>query len=147
MIDSFASIPDAREAYHCAQAELVKVFGASSDSVVPLIRELLAGNAVKEEEYPAHLLLYSQLVTASATAPLLGQRHLDKFDYCAEIIEKQLPHLARRWWRKNHDHQEETGSRFSFGDPKKFVSVATKICASRQNSRKASIFKCNAQDL
>ena len=117
------------------------MLGASSDSVVPLIRELLAGSAVREEDHPAHLLLYSQLVTANTTATALGQQHLlDRFDYCAEIIEKRLPHLARRWWRKDHDFHEDTGSRYSFGDLKEFVSVATNICASRQNLRKASVF-------
>ena len=105
MIDSFAALPDAVDAYARAREELDKVFGASSDSVVPLIRVLLAGNAAKEDDHPAHLLLYSQLVTADTTATALGQRHLlDRFDYCAEIIEKRLPHLARRWWRKIHDH-------------------------------------------
>ena len=148
MIDSFAALPDAVDAYARAREELDKVFGASSDSVVPLIRVLLAGNAAKEDDHPAHLLLYSQLVTADTTATALGQRHLlDRFDYCAEIIEKRLPYLARKWWRKDHDHQEDTGLRYSFGDLKDFVSVATKICASRQNLKKASVFKCNAQDL
>ena len=124
------------------------MFGASSDSVVPLIRQLLAGSAVKEEDHPAHLLLYSLLVIAYMTATSLGQRHLlNRFNYCAEIIKKQLPNIARRWWRKDHDHQEDTGLRYSFGDLKEFVSVATKICASRQNLRQASVFKRNAKDM
>ena len=147
MIDSFASLPDAKQAYKSARDELKNVFGASSDSVVPLIRELLAGNAVKEDDHQAHLLLYSQLVTADTTATSLGQRNLlDRFDYCAEIIEKRLPHLAERWWRKDHEHQMCTGSRFAFNHLKEFVMVATKICASRQNLKRASVFKCNAQD-
>ena len=147
MIDSFASLPDAKHAYRSARAELKNVFGASSDSVVPLIRELLAGNAVKEDDHQAYLLLYSQLVTADTTATSLGQRNLlDRFDYCAEIIEKRLPHLAERWWRKDHEHQMSTGSRFAFSHLKGFVMVATKICASRQNLKRASVFNCNSQD-
>ena len=115
MIDSFASLPDAKQAYKSARDELKNVFGASSDTVVPLIRELLAGNAVKEDNHQAHLLLYSQLVTADTTATLFGQRNLlDRFGYCAEVVEKRLPHLAERWWRKDHEHQVRTGSRFAF---------------------------------
>ena len=72
MINNFASLPDAKEAYRRAREELQKVFGASSYTVVPLIRELLAGNAVKEDDHQAHLLLYSQLVTADTTATSLG---------------------------------------------------------------------------
>ena len=123
MIDSFASLPDAKQAYKSARAELENVFGASSDSVVPLIRELLAGDAVKEDDHQAHLLLYSQLVTADTTATSLGQRNLlDRFDYCAEVVEKRLPHFAERWWRKDHEHQMCTGSRFAFSHLKEFQS-------------------------
>ena len=39
-----------------------------------------------------------------------------------------------------------TGSRFAFSHLKGFVMVATKICASRQNLKRASVFKCNSQD-
>ena len=93
------------------------------------------------------LLLYSQLVTADTTATSLGQRNmLDRFDYCAEVVEKRLPHLAERWWRKDHEHHVRTGSRFAFSHLKGFIMVATKICASRQNLRKASVFKCNGQE-
>ena len=96
MIVSFESLPDAMQAYKSAREELDRVFGFSSDSVVPLIRELLAGSAVKEGSHQAYLLHYSQLITVDTKTTSMGKHNLlNRFEYCTKIIEKRLPHLAQ----------------------------------------------------
>ena len=110
MIESFSTYKDASKAYAEARKELDKIFGASSDSVVPLIRQLTSGAAIPEADHAAHLELYTQLICAEATAIALGQRDLlDRFDNCGEIIEKKLPYLAARWWRDDEKRRSEIG--------------------------------------
>ena len=132
MIETYAAFPDASRAYQQVRAELEKVFGAKSDSVVPIVRKLTSGAVIKDGDHAAHLNFFTQLVSADATATTLRQRDLlDRFDYCGAIIEKRLPHLAERWWRKDQEKELETGNGFGFDELKAFVSEATRICAIR----------------
>ena len=145
MIETYASFPDASAAYRQVRSELDKVFGARSDSVVPIIRQLTSGPAIQEGDHAAHIEFFMQLVTADATATTLKQRQLlDRFDYCGIIIEKRLPHQAERWWRRDQEHEMKTGKGFGFDDLKHFVSNATRICAKRENVRNAGVVKSNA---
>ena len=147
MIETYASFPDASAAYQQVRAELDKVFGARCDSVVPIIRQLSSGSVIKDGDHAAHLELFTQLVSADATATTLKQRQLlDRFDYCGIIIEKRLPHLAERWWRRDQEQEMRTGKGFGFDDLKDFVSNATRICAKRENVRNAGVVKSNATD-
>merc|ERR1711872_1137647 len=55
MVETYASFPDASAAYKQVRAELDKVFGARSDSVVPIVRQLTSGAAVKDGDHAAHI--------------------------------------------------------------------------------------------
>ena len=147
MVETYASFPDASAAYRQVREELDRVFGARCDSVVPIIKKLTSGAAIKDGDHAAHIALYTQLVSADATATTLKQRHLlDRFDYCGAIIEKRLPHLSDRWWRKDQEREMLTGAGFGFDDLKAFVGEATRICAKRQNIREIGVVRNNATD-
>ena len=115
--------------------------------MVPIVRKLMSGAVIKDGDHAAHIDFFTQLVSADATATTLKQRNLlDRFDYCGAIIEKRLPHLAERWWRKDQEKELETGSGFGFDELKAFVSEATRICAKRQNIKDVNLVKTNATD-
>ena len=121
-------------AYAEGRKELDKIFGASCDSVVLLIRQLTCGTAIPETDHAAHLELYTRLICAEAMAIALGQRDLlDRFNNCNEIIEKKLPFLAPRWYRDNEKSCSETQKCFGFRELNRWVSDAIRILARQQN--------------
>ena len=53
--------------YAKALSELQQIFGGTSDSVIPLIEQLVAGKQVGENDLDAHLQFLSELLVVDAT--------------------------------------------------------------------------------
>ena len=78
VVEAFSSYRDAEVGYRMARRELDSLFGATADSIVPLVRQLAQGRPISEYDHEGHMTLYTKLIYAKATAKEVGQ--LDQLD-------------------------------------------------------------------
>ena len=134
IIDAHIACPDAGDEYQKARSEIAFLFGGSSNSILPAIREIIDGPQVLENDVKAHLQLYAELVKLQSLAVVTSQQsQLNHADNLAEIVESRLAYTANEWWQKDLRRQEEEGLRNSFVDLKKLMQDAIHILRSRQN--------------
>ena len=134
IIDSYIACPDAGDGYQRARSEIAFLFGGSSNSILPALREIIDGPPVLENDAEAHLQLYAELVKVQSLAAVTSQQQqLNHSDNLAEIVESRLAYAAKDWWQKDLRRQEEEGLRNSFFDLKKLMQDAIHILRSRQN--------------
>ena len=134
IIDAHIACPDAGDEYQKARSEIAFLFGGSSNSILPAIREIIDGPQVLENDTKAHLQLYAELVKLQSLADVtLQQSQLNHADNLAEIVENRLAYTANEWWQKDLRRQEDEGRRNSFVDLKKLMQDAIYILRSRQN--------------
>ena len=134
IIDAHMACPDAGDEYQKARSEISFLFGGSSNSILPAIREIIDGPQVIESDAEAHLQLYAELVKVESLAAVTSQQQqLNHSDNLAEIVENRLAYSAKDWWLKDLRRQEEEGLRNSFFDLKKLMQDAIHILRSRQN--------------
>merc|ERR1712055_360197 len=126
--------PDAGDEYQKARSEISILFGGSSNSILPAIREINDGPQVIESDAEAHLQLYAELIKVESLAAVTSQQQqLNHSDNLAEIVENRLAYSAMEWWQKDLRRQEEQGLRNSFFDLKKLMQDAIHILRCRQN--------------
>ena len=107
LIASRASRTDIDSAYEEALEELSFFFGGATESITAIVKSLISGKQIPENDYKAHLDFYADLIKAESQAQNLGQlQQLDQSDTLAEIIENRLVYLAPRWWRSNMNRRE-----------------------------------------
>ena len=134
IIDAHIACPDAGDSYRRARAEIAFLFGGSSNSILPALREIIDGPQVIESDAEAHLQLYAELVKVESLAAVTSQQQqLNHSDNLAEIVENRLAYSAKEWWQSDLRRQEEEGLRNSFFDLKKLMQDAIHILRSRQN--------------
>ena len=134
IIDAHIACPNAGDEYLRAKTEIAFLFGGSSNSILPAIRDIIDGPQVVESDAEAHLHLYAELVKVESLAAVTSQQQqLNHSDNLAEIVENRLAYLAKEWWQKDLRQQEERRVRNSFFDLKKLMQDAIHILRSRQN--------------
>ena len=134
IIDAYIACPDAGNSYQSARSEIAFLFGGSSNSILPALREIIDGPQVIESDAEAHLKLYAELVNVESLAAVTSQQQqLNHSDNLAEIVENRLAYSAKDWWQKDLRRQEEEGLRNTFFDLKKLMQDAIHILRSRQN--------------
>ena len=134
IIDAHIACPDAGDGYQRARSEIAFLFGGSSNSILPEIREIIDGPQVPEGDAEAHLQLYAELIKVESLATVTSQQQqLNHSDNLAEIVENRLAYSAMDWWQKDLRRQEELGLRNSFFHLKKLMQDAIHILRSRQN--------------
>ena len=134
IIDAHIACPNAGDGYQKARSEIAFLFGGSSNSILPAIREIIDGPPVLEGDAEAHLRLYAELVKLESLAVVTNQQQqLNHSDNLAEIVENRLVYTANKWWQKDLRRQEEEGLRNSFIDLKKLMQDAIHILRCRQN--------------
>ena len=133
IIDAHIASPDAGDGYQRARSEIAFLFGGSSNSILPALRDIIDGPQVIESDAEAHLQLYAKLVKVESLAAVTSQQQqLNHSDNLAEIVENRLAYSAKDWWLKDLRRIEE-GMRNSFFDLKKLMQDAIHILRSRQN--------------
>ena len=134
IIDAHIACPDAGNEYQRARSEIAFLFGGSSNSILPALKEIIDGPQVMESDAEAHLQFYAELVKVESLAAVTSQQQqLNHSDNLAEIVENRLAYSAKEWWQSDLRRQEEEGLRNSFFDLKKLMQDAIHILRSRQN--------------
>ena len=134
IIDAHIACPDAGDEYRRARSEIAFLFGGSSNSILPALKEIIDGPQVMESDAEAHLQFYAELVKVESLAAVTSQQQqLNHSDNLAEIVENRLAYSAKDWWLKDLRRQEEEGLRNSFFHLKKLMQDAIHILRSRQN--------------
>ena len=117
LVDAVAADPDADLAYATARSELDSLFGGQRTSVNSLIAFVKEGKPIQHRDYKGHLDLYGQLRAAETTATASGRRDdLDKKDILETILEKKLPHMEEKFWKKNEKRRLLGESPLTFKD-------------------------------
>ena len=124
LIDSESANVDADIAYHNARAELNLLFGGNNDSISALLSFVKIGKPIDPEDYKGHLSLYGQLRAAETTATASGKRQdLDRKDVLEVILEKKLPHMREKFWKKDEKARMFGTPRMSFNDLKTRLQI------------------------
>ena len=101
--------------YVKAMSELHQIFGGSSDSVIPLIEQLVAGKQIGENDLDAHLQFLSELLVVDATTQQMDKRgKLDESDRLARIVDARLKYYAKTYYSLDFDLRKESAGGFDF---------------------------------
>ena len=91
IISCFAINPDADMGLSLALSYLDSLFESTSDSLIPLIRQLTSGNRIGEMDYDGHITLFTKMIQAETMAASIGQfSQLDRREVIAKIVENCL---------------------------------------------------------
>ena len=87
MVDCYSAHKDAAVGYATARSQLDALYGATCDSVVPLVRQIAMGKLVAESDLDGHVTLLTK-ISAESTASKIGRLdQLDRRDNIADIAE------------------------------------------------------------
>ena len=133
MIASFVTEPDADMGYAKARSKLQELFGGTSDSIVPLMEQLVSGKQLGKGDLDGHLQLLSNLMMAESTAQRMGQRsNLDSRDRIAKIIESRLKYFSNEYYKQDFDLRLEFAQGFDYGKLRDMVNRHVRILQQKQ---------------
>ena len=115
IIAAYVTDPCADTGYAKVRSSLQELFGGTSDSIVPLMDQLVKAKQIRENDLDGHLQFLSDLLVAEATAQQLGQRgKLDERDRIAKVVDARLGYYAEEYYEKDWDLMKATGQGFNF---------------------------------
>merc|ERR1712212_1280586 len=115
IIAAYVTDPCADTGYAKVRSSLQELFGGTSDSIIPLMDQLVKAKQIRENDLDGHLQFLSNLLVAEATAQQLGQRgKLDERDRIAKVIEARMSYYAKDYYEKDWDLMKATGQGFDF---------------------------------
>ena len=148
VVDCYAASRDSDLAYATVRSELDSLYGATSDSVVPLIRQLASGKAISEFDHDGHLTLYTRLIFAEATAREVGQMdQLNRRDNIADIAENRVKHIAKKVWELDAKLKRKHGRHINFADFKGIVHEWVGILSTRKTLMAPPAVKVNVTEV
>ena len=148
VVDCYAASRDSDLAYATVRSELDSLYGATSDSVVPLIRQLASGKAISEFDHDGHLTLYTKLIFAEATAREVGQMdQLNRRDNIADIAENRVKHIAKKVWELDAKLKRKHGRHIDFADFKGIVHEWVGILSTRKTLMAPPVVKVNVTEV
>ena len=133
LVECYMANRDPEDAYAKARSQLDDLFGATCDSVTPLVRQMATGKPIAENDYEAHCVLFTDCVAAEATATEIGQLlQLDRRDVIADIAANRVRHIAKRLWEKDEDLKEKEGRPVKFSDFKRLLQRQISMISSQR---------------
>merc|ERR1711888_49174 len=115
IIAAYVTDPCADTGYAKVRSSLQELFGGTSDSIIPLMEQLVNAKQIGKNDLDGHLQFLSDLLVAEATAQQIGQRgQLDNRDRIAKIIEARMVYYADEYYEKDVDLKVATGQGFDF---------------------------------
>ena len=133
IISCFAINPDADMGFSLALSYLDSLFGSTSDSLIPLIRQLTAGNRIGEMDYDGHITLFTKMIQAETMAASIGQfSQLDRREVIAEIVENRLQHFIKDFWKQDRDLRRFQSRSMAFSDLKLMIQDWISTLSSRR---------------
>ena len=133
LVECYMANRDPDEAYATARSQLDALFGATCDSVIPLVRQMATGKPIAENDYEAHCVLFTDCVAAEATATEIGQLlQLDRRDIIADIAANRVRHIAKRLWELDEDLKEKEGRPVKFADFKRLLQRQISMISSQR---------------
>ena len=134
MITSYSAYDDADAAYDELLREMNTLFAGTSDSIMPLIKEIVGGDDIAENDLQAHLSFYAQLVRAESQATSQGQMsQLDLGDNLGEIVESRMSYAARKWWKDDLERRKAGMPRQRLQDLKNLLRTNIVILGARKS--------------
>ena len=73
VVECYAAHRDPDVAYATARSQLDSLFGASCDSVVPLVQKIASGRLIRRYNLDGHLTLFTRMLKAEEMATEIGQ--------------------------------------------------------------------------
>ena len=117
IVDAEASEPDAELAYARARSELTALFGRNDDATAGLMRLISAGKPVAENDRDQHITFYAQLKAVQATAKsATSEGDFDRQDVLRKVIDRKVPHLRVKFWKKDEKARGKGLPRLKFKD-------------------------------
>ena len=102
MVDCYSAHKDGAIEYGTARSQLDALYGATCDSVVPLVRQIAMGKPVAESDLDGHVTLLTKMISAESTVSQIGQLdQLDRRDNIADIAENRVKHIAKQVWQRD----------------------------------------------
>ena len=115
IISAYVTEPCADTGYAKVRSSLQELFGGTSDSIIPLMDQLVNARQIGRNDLDGHLQFLSDLLVAEATAQQLGQQgQLDDRDRIAKVIEARMSYYAKEYYEKDWDLKAATGQGFDF---------------------------------
>ena len=132
VVECYAAHRDANVAY-ATRSQLDSLFGATCDSVVPLVRQIASDRPIGEYDLDGHLGLFTKMIKAEAMAAEIGQMdQLHRRDVIAEIAEERVKHIAKELWERDADLKYEENRCINFSDFKKLLYKWINILTTRR---------------
>ena len=146
IVDAETIGDDPEEAYERARTELDILFGRNDDATTTLLRMIESGKELPANDRDAHVDFYAQLLSLRATAiAAKSQGEFDRQDILRKIVDKKLPHLKEKFWKKDEKARARGEKRPSFPDLMELVRFrANMLNAAGNQSTKDSTTKIAA---
>ena len=117
IVDAEAADPDAEAAYERARSELTALFGRNDDATAGLMTLINSGKPITENDRDQHITFYAQLKAVQATAKSAGgEGDFDRQDVLRKVIDKKVPHLRIKFWKKDEKARGKSLPRLKFKD-------------------------------
>merc|ERR1712212_920384 len=115
IISAYVTDPCADTGYAKVRSSLQELFGGTSDSIIPLMEQLVNAEQIGKNDLDGHLQFLSDLLVAEATAQQLGQRgKLDERDRIAKVVDARMGYYAEEYYEKDWDLMKATSQGFDF---------------------------------
>ena len=133
IIAAYVTEPCADTGYAKARSQLQEIFGGSSDSIIPLMEQLVSGKQIGKNDLDAHLSFLSDLLVAEATTQQMGQcGNLDNRDRIAKIIETRFKYYADKYYELDINLRMESPQGFDFNKLRDTVNKQIRILQQKQ---------------
>merc|ERR1712212_760704 len=133
IISAYVTEPCADTGYAKVRSSLQELFGGTSDSIIPLMEQLVNAEQIGKNDLDGHLQFLSDLLVAEATAQQIGQQgQLDNRDRIAKIIEARMSYYADEYYEKDVDLKVATGQGFDFDKLRERVKFHIKVLKQKQ---------------
>ena len=105
------------EAYERAREELDILFGRNDDATTTLLRTIESGKELPVNDRDAHVEFYARLLALRATAiAAQSEGEFDRQDILRKVLDKKVPHLKEKFWKKDEKARSRGERRPAFPD-------------------------------
>ena len=117
IVDAESIGENPEEAYKQARAELDNLFGRNDDATTSLLRMIETGKEIPPNDKDAHVEFYAQLRAARAAAiAASNESEFDRQDILRKVIDKKLPHMKEKFWKKDEKARSKAEHRPQFAE-------------------------------
>ena len=85
-----------------ARSQLDSLFGATCNSIIPLVCQIAQGKPISEYDLDRHLSLFTKMISTESTSEISQLDQLDRREMIANIAENR----AKKMWELDEELKE-----------------------------------------